>query len=120
MVRGGRGKWDLFHFWRKAVRGEEGASTSAAGEGGQEGDLVAVADGGVPFDEFVVDGGLDDVGGQGDFPVGLDFMKELARGFRLGLIAVGPGAAGRAHQGEISDGEILFHPWSVGWGHNIN
>ena len=48
--------------WRGKVYGRVG---SAAGEGGDEGDLVAVVDGGFPVGKFVVDDGADDVGGEG-------------------------------------------------------
>ena len=40
----------------------EGRST--AGKGREEGDLIAVFNGGVPLDDFAVDGGLDDVSNQ--------------------------------------------------------
>ena len=108
MVRVRQGNWGLLHFWRKAVRGDEGAITSAAGEGGQECDMVAIADGGVPVDKFIINGGLGDMSSQRNFFVGLNFVEELARGFGFRLIGVHLRAAVGTEEGVVTDGDV-FH-----------
>ena len=80
---------------------------SAAGEGGQEGDEVAVVDGVIPLDELIVDGGFDDVGVEGHLAIGLDFVEELAGGLRFGLIGHDARAARGAEQRKIADGDGL-------------
>ena len=82
---------------------------STAGERREEGDLVAVLDRGVPLDEFVVDGGFDDVGGEGDLAAGLDFVEELPGGRGFGFVGLGLRAAPGADEGEIADDDVLFH-----------
>ena len=71
--------------------------------------MVAFVDGGVPLDKLVVDGGLDDVGGEGDLAAGLNFVEELPGGFGLGFIGFGLRAASGANQGKIADGDVFLH-----------
>lgn len=83
--------------------------SSAPGEGGEEGDLVTLADGGVPVDKFVIDGGLDNIRGEGDGIAGLEFVKELPSRVHFGFIGLGLCAAARAEECEVAECEFLFH-----------
>ena len=71
--------------------------------------MIAVVDGGVPVDKFVIDDGFGDVSGQRNFLVGLDFVEELAHGFDFRLIGVRLRAALGAEEGVVANGDRFFH-----------
>ena len=71
--------------------------------------MVAVVNGGIPVDKFVIDDGFGNVSGQRNLLVGLDFVEELAHRFGCRLIGVCLRAAVRAEEGVVTNGDHFFH-----------